>query len=41
MDWQTPAALTVVALTILLFFLNRKKKSSCGSESCACPKTKK
>lgn len=37
MDWQTPAALGVVALTLILFFVKRKK-SSCGGGSCACPK---
>ncbi|MEJ6581511.1 MAG: hypothetical protein QNL68_17130 [Akkermansiaceae bacterium] len=37
MDWQTPAALAVVGLTVILFFFNRKKKS-CGS-NCACPKS--
>lgn len=36
MDWQTPAALAVVGLTLILFFLKRKK-GSCGG-SCACPK---
>lgn len=34
-DWQTPAALAVVALTVLLF-LFKKKKTSCGSD-CSCP----
>ena len=37
MDWQTPAALGVVILTLVLFFVNRKKKS-CGGGSCNCPK---
>ncbi|MEN8772821.1 MAG: LPXTG cell wall anchor domain-containing protein [Akkermansiaceae bacterium] len=36
MDWQTPAALGVVALTVLLFLVKRKKKP-CGG-NCACPK---
>ena len=39
-DWQTPAALATVALTVILFFVKLKKKS-CGEGSCACPKTKK
>ena len=37
MDWQTPAALGVVALTILLFLAKKKSSKSCGSD-CACPK---
>ncbi|MFT6182381.1 MAG: hypothetical protein ACJAQT_001092 [Akkermansiaceae bacterium] len=39
MNWQTPAALTVVALTAIIFLLRlRRGKKSCGTSSCACPK---
>ncbi|MGI9267809.1 MAG: hypothetical protein ACR2QY_09830 [Akkermansiaceae bacterium] len=40
MDWQTPAALSTVALTVILFFVKRKKKS-CSTGSCACLKDPK
>ena len=37
MDWQTPAALTVVILTIILFVAKKKSSKSCGSDY-KCPK---
>lgn len=39
MDWQTPAALGVVLLTILLFLTKGKKKKGCGGD-CGCAKKK-
>jgi hypothetical protein len=35
MNWQTPAALAVVVLTVFLFVF-KKRKSSCGG-NCSCP----
>ncbi len=38
-DWQSPAAITVVLLTVITFIARlRRGKKSCGSGSCACPK---
>ncbi len=34
MNWQTPVALAIVGLTIVLFFV-RRKKNSCGG-NCGC-----
>jgi hypothetical protein len=35
MDWQTPAALAVVALTALIFLVRlRRSRKSCGGGCC-------
>jgi len=35
-DWQTPAALGVVLLTLVIFLSSGRKKKACGGK-CDCP----
>ncbi|MGJ8697956.1 MAG: hypothetical protein ACSHYF_16680 [Verrucomicrobiaceae bacterium] len=36
MDWQTPTALAIVALTLIALIRSAMKKKGCGG-SCDCP----